>query len=307
MQTHHQVELILRNQPHKIKGRVVDCKIAIPKQSDDYQDNNSAFTNNNNDNNVFNRKLFIGGLHQMLTEVDLMNYFSHFGEIEQCIIMKDKITGKSRGFGFIIFSNADSVNRVLYSQHGHYLLGKWIECKRAMPKEFTAPRNQVNINTQIMINNTTPSIQSMHKSLFHYQNGFGNINKKEDNNYIRKPEKKTSIQNTGSFINYFNDKMTNPLLYKYFHYKLFDQNGEEVTGIVSSYKNKEKTQLFIEDKKLSYSKSTSDTISESNELAIDNNNTLNSIEFINRKNDENCFGPKRQHMSYTSNAFFKPY
>ena len=101
--------------------------------------------------------------------------------------------------------------------------------------------------------------------------------------------------------------MTSPFLYKYFHYKLFDQNGEEVTGIVSSYKNKEKTQLFIEDKKLSYSKSTSDTISESNDLIIDNSNNINSIEFINKKKEENCFGPKRQHMSYTSNALFKPY
>ena len=307
MQTHHQVELILRNQPHKIKGRVVDCKIAIPKQSDEVQDNNLAIENNINDNSVFNRKLFIGGLHQMLTEIDLMNYFSHFGEVEQCIIMKDKITGKSRGFGFIIFTSVDSVNRVLYSQHGHYLSGKWIECKRAMPKEYAAPKKKNNTNNSIMMNNTIPSIQNMHNSLFHFQDGFGNINKKENTNYIRKPEKVTQLQNTGSFINYFNDKMTNPFLYKYFHYKLFDQNGEEVTGIVSSYKNKEKTQLFIEDKKLSYSKSTSDTISESNDLIIDNSNNINSIEFINKKKEENCFGPKRQHMSYTSNALFKPY
>ena len=292
MQAHHQVELILRNQPHKIKGRVVDCKLAIPKQVDDSQDNMMTMNNIYNENSVFNRKLFIGGLHQMVSEIELMNYFSHFGEVEQCIIMKDKYTGKSRGFGFIIFTNPDSANRVLYSQHGHFLLGKWIECKRAMPKENTAPKRQT-----MMMNNTTPSIQTMHNSLFHYQEGF-----KE--NYIPKPEKVSQMQKTSSFINYFNDTIKNPYLYKYFHYKLFDQNGEEVTGIVSSYKNREKTQLFIEDKKLSYSKSTNE--SESTDF-VDNNYSINNIEFINKKNKENCFGPKKEHMSFTSNCFFKPY
>ena len=85
------------------------------------------------------------------------------------------------------------------------------------------------------------------------------------------------------------------------------KNGQSDQSTECPYKNKEKTQLFIEDKKLSYSKSTSDTISESNDLIIDNSNNINSIEFINKKKEENCFGPKRQHMSYTSNALFKPY
>ena len=48
------------------------------------------------------KKMFVGGLHPNLTTKSLIAYFSQFGKIEKGIIMTDKKTGKSRGFGFVL-------------------------------------------------------------------------------------------------------------------------------------------------------------------------------------------------------------
>lgn len=48
-----------------------------------------------------NRKMFVGGLHHLINEAELKEYFNQYGEIEKVIIMKDKITNKSRGMSLI--------------------------------------------------------------------------------------------------------------------------------------------------------------------------------------------------------------
>lgn len=66
----------------------------------------------------------------------MQKYFEQFGEVEQCMIMFDKPTGKSRGFGFVIFEKEKSVDKVMQFKNRHIINGKWVDCKRAMPKEF---------------------------------------------------------------------------------------------------------------------------------------------------------------------------
>ncbi|NWQ83617.1 DAZP1 protein, partial [Columbina picui] len=46
------------------------------------------------------RKLFVGGLDWSTTQETLRSYFSQYGEVVDCVIMKDKTTNQSRGFGF---------------------------------------------------------------------------------------------------------------------------------------------------------------------------------------------------------------
>ena len=54
--------------------------------------------------------------------------------------MFDRNTGKPRGFGFITFSNEQSVDLVLRRKNDHQLKGKWVDCKRATPKtSFAGP------------------------------------------------------------------------------------------------------------------------------------------------------------------------
>jgi len=52
-------------------------------------------------------KLFVGGLAFSTTEQDLMNYFQTFGKVENTIVMRDRTTGRGRGFGFVLVSFKD--------------------------------------------------------------------------------------------------------------------------------------------------------------------------------------------------------
>jgi len=78
------------------------------------------------------RKLFIGGLSWQTTEESLKEYFESLGfKIEKAIIMKDKVTGRSRGFGFVTLVNIEDIDKVVAAK---LHLGRKIEAKRAIPK-----------------------------------------------------------------------------------------------------------------------------------------------------------------------------
>ena len=50
----------------------------------------------------------------------LREYFSKYGEIQSCVLKTDQETGRSRGFGFVVFSDPSSVDKV--RQFSHSLL-----------------------------------------------------------------------------------------------------------------------------------------------------------------------------------------
>lgn len=78
-------------------------------------------------------KMFIGGLNWETTDESLTNYFAQFGEVLECTVMRDHFSGKSRGFGFLTFRDPKCVNAVMAKEH--YLDGKIIDPKRAIPRE----------------------------------------------------------------------------------------------------------------------------------------------------------------------------
>ncbi|XP_044756541.1 RNA-binding protein Musashi homolog 2 isoform X1 [Coccinella septempunctata] len=78
-------------------------------------------------------KLFVGGLSWQTSSERLREYFGMFGNVTDVLIMKDPSTQRSRGFGFITFSEPSSVDNVLKVPI-HTLDGKKIDPKHATPK-----------------------------------------------------------------------------------------------------------------------------------------------------------------------------
>ncbi|CAH1431873.1 unnamed protein product [Lactuca virosa] len=78
-------------------------------------------------------KLFIGGIAWDTTEETLRDYFSKYGHVSQTVIMRDKTTGRPRGFGFVVFSDPSLLDSVL--QDRHTIEGRTVEAKRALSRE----------------------------------------------------------------------------------------------------------------------------------------------------------------------------
>lgn len=77
-------------------------------------------------------KIFVGGLSWQTTPETLRSYFLQYGPIKECMVMKDPVTKRSRGFGFVTFMEADSVDKVLDASP-HHLDSKQIDPKLAIP------------------------------------------------------------------------------------------------------------------------------------------------------------------------------
>jgi len=83
-------------------------------------------------------KVFIGGLAPITTDDSLNTYFSRYGTLVDVVVMKDNVTQKSRGFGFVRYDSTEPVEQVMADYHSHELDGKWIEVKKAVPQEQMA-------------------------------------------------------------------------------------------------------------------------------------------------------------------------
>ncbi|RXN06004.1 RNA-binding Musashi -like protein [Labeo rohita] len=78
-------------------------------------------------------KMFIGGLSWQTTQEGLKDYFCKFGEVKESMVMRDPVTKRSRGFGFVTFVDQAGVDKVL-AQTRHELDSKTIDPKVAFPR-----------------------------------------------------------------------------------------------------------------------------------------------------------------------------
>jgi heterogeneous nuclear ribonucleoprotein A1/A3 len=118
---------------HTIEGRLIDVKKALPKGGNQPVPVSATSMDDA-------RKLFVGGLSLDLTEQEFGEYFMQYGNVIDAVIMVDRVTGVSRGFGFITFDNDETVQNLLALQKTSEHLainGKVIEMKHAQPKELS--------------------------------------------------------------------------------------------------------------------------------------------------------------------------
>jgi RNA-binding protein Musashi len=67
----------------------------------------------------------------------LRQYMLRFGDLDDVIVMKDRATGRSRGFGYVTFSSAENAQKAVSTQHS--LNGRMLEVKIATPREEMKP------------------------------------------------------------------------------------------------------------------------------------------------------------------------
>jgi heterogeneous nuclear ribonucleoprotein A1/A3 len=111
--------------PHIIDDKQVDSKRAIPKEDTAPE------------SRVACNKIFVGGIRRDINEDQLKEYFSQYGGVTECLLVKDKATGLSRGFGFVTFDDTDTVDKVIVARP-HTILDSKADVKKAIPKEEMA-------------------------------------------------------------------------------------------------------------------------------------------------------------------------
>jgi RNA recognition motif-containing protein len=80
------------------------------------------------------KKLFVGGLSWDTTDDGLRQAFASFGEITEAKVITDRDTGRSRGFGFVTFTQDEDAKKAISQMDGTSLDGKTIKVNEAQEK-----------------------------------------------------------------------------------------------------------------------------------------------------------------------------
>ena len=86
------------------------------------------------------KKLYVGGLSYSTTEDTLKDLFSQAGAIDSVAIIMDKMTNRSKGFGFVEMSNDAEAEKAIEMFNGTEFEGRKITVNEARPMEARPPR-----------------------------------------------------------------------------------------------------------------------------------------------------------------------
>ncbi|XP_059661277.1 glycine-rich RNA-binding protein 3, mitochondrial-like [Cornus florida] len=111
---------------HVINGKQVEIKRTIPKGAAESKDFKT-------------KKIFVGGIPTSVTEDELKNFFSKYGKVVEHEIIRDHVTERSRGFGFIVFDSEQVVDSIIANGNMIDMAGTQVEVKKAEPKKPSKP------------------------------------------------------------------------------------------------------------------------------------------------------------------------
>ena len=80
-------------------------------------------------------KLFVGNLDYSVTKEDLLDAFGKLGTVVDAVVITDRETRRSRGFGFVEFSSEDEAKKAVEALNQSELKGRKINVNEAKPQE----------------------------------------------------------------------------------------------------------------------------------------------------------------------------
>lgn len=80
-------------------------------------------------------KLYVGNLPFSVTEESLKKAFSEFGDIEEANLIVDKFSNRSKGFGFVTFSDDEAAKKAIAEMNEKDFEGRPLKVSEAKPKE----------------------------------------------------------------------------------------------------------------------------------------------------------------------------
>ncbi len=100
------------------------------------------------------QKIYVGNMNYATTEETLSNLFSQYGEVVSAVVIKDRYTEQSKGFGFIEMSDAQAAEAAIATLNGKELEGRRIRVNAAEDKPRTQrPRGNFGGNREGGFNN----------------------------------------------------------------------------------------------------------------------------------------------------------
>jgi RNA recognition motif-containing protein len=84
-------------------------------------------------------KLFVGGLAYAVNDDQLRDLFAPFGTVESAVVIVDKYSNQSKGFGFVEMSTAEEAQAAIKELDGKDFEGRSIAVNEARPREERRP------------------------------------------------------------------------------------------------------------------------------------------------------------------------
>ncbi|MEK7554471.1 MAG: RNA-binding protein [Patescibacteria group bacterium] len=88
------------------------------------------------------KRLYVGGLPYSTTEDALREAFSKAGAVANATIITDRMSGRSKGFGFIEMANDSEADKAIEMWNGKEFGGRMLTVNEARPMEARAPRSE---------------------------------------------------------------------------------------------------------------------------------------------------------------------
>ncbi len=81
------------------------------------------------------KKIYVGNLSFDTTDEQLNQMFTPFGQVGSARVIKDKFTGRSRGFGFVEMDNNEEADKAIAELNGKSVDGRALKVSEAQPRE----------------------------------------------------------------------------------------------------------------------------------------------------------------------------